>query len=143
GGALDRADAGRVGFRPFLAGVIRNVARQYETRRARSREQPPPTELELAARDDALSRVFDRAWAAEIMRQAAERQAERATAAGPAAVRRVELLRLRFYDGLPIREIAARWQADPAKVHHEYAQAREEFRAALRGVVAFHGPGAP
>jgi RNA polymerase sigma-70 factor (ECF subfamily) len=51
------------------------------------------------------------------------------------------LLRLRFHDGLPVRDIAARWDADPAKLHHEYARAREEFRAALREVVAFHQPG--
>jgi hypothetical protein len=57
-------------------------------------------------------------------------------------VRRVELLRLRFQDGLPIRSIASRWGEDPAKVHHEYATARAEFRAALREVVAFHRPGA-
>jgi hypothetical protein len=53
----------------------------------------------------------------------------------------VELLRLRFHDGLPIREIARLWQADPAKLHHEYATARQEFLAALRDVVAFHHPG--
>jgi RNA polymerase sigma-70 factor (ECF subfamily) len=54
--------------------------------------------------------------------------------------RRVELLRLRFQGGLAIREIAARWNADAAKLHHEYATARDEFRAALRWVVAFHMP---
>jgi DNA-directed RNA polymerase specialized sigma24 family protein len=142
GGALDRADAAVGGFRAFLAGVVRNVARQHETRRARRREQMPPSEFEVAARDAALSRVFDRAWAREIMRQAAERQAERAAAKGEEALRRVELLRLRFHDGLPIRDIARRWNADPARLHHEYAQARQEFRAALLDVVTFHRPGA-
>jgi hypothetical protein len=29
-----------------------------------------------------------------------------------------------------------------AKLHHEYATARDEFRAALRQVVAFHHPDA-
>ena len=51
------------------------------------------------------------------------------------------LLRLRFHEELPIREIAARWQEDPARLHHEYATARDEFRTALRAVVAFHQPG--
>jgi len=124
-----------------VAGVVRNVARQYETRRARRREQMPPSELEVAARDATLSRVFDRAWAREIMRHAAERQAERAAVKGEEALRRVELLRLRFHDGLPIRDIACRWNADPARLHHEYAQARQEFRAALLEVVTFHRPG--
>ncbi len=140
-GALDRADAARGGFRPFLAGVVRNVARQHEARRARRRERQPLSDLEVAARDAELARGFDRAWAKEVMRQAAERQAERAAARGEAAVRRVELLRLRFHEGRPIREIARRWQADPAWLHHEYAQARSEFRAALLEVIAFHQPG--
>ena len=61
---------------------------------------------------------------------------------GLRAVRRVELLRLRFQSGLPIREIADRWGEDPAKVHHEYATARAEFKAALGRVMAFHRPAA-
>ena len=48
-----------------------------------------------------------------------------------------------FHDGLPIRDIAAYWEIDPAKLHHEYATARWEFRTALRAVVAFHYPGSP
>ena len=31
--------------------------------------------------------------------------------------------------------------ADPARLHREYATAREEFRAALRDIVAEHQPG--
>jgi hypothetical protein len=31
---------------------------------------------------------------------------------------------------------------DAARLHHEYATARDEFRAALRTVVAFHHPAA-
>jgi RNA polymerase sigma-70 factor (ECF subfamily) len=56
-------------------------------------------------------------------------------------MRRVQILRLRFEEGRPIREIAARWDEDPARVHHEYARAREEFRAALAEVVGEHHPG--
>ena len=67
----------------------------------------------------------------------------RAARNGPEAVRRVELLRLRFEENLPIREIAARWAADPATLHHAYALARQEFKAALLAVVAFHQPGSP
>jgi RNA polymerase sigma-70 factor (ECF subfamily) len=63
--------------------------------------------------------------------------------AGPEASQRVQLLRLRFHDGLPIRDIAERWGVNASKLHHEYATARNEFRAALREVVAFHHPGAP
>ena len=60
--------------------------------------------------------------------------------AGERAVKRVELLRLRFQERLPIRAIAERWNEDAAKLHREYATAREEFRAALRTVAAFHQP---
>src|SRR2546421_76794 len=62
---------------------------------------------------------------------------------GPEAVGGVELLQLRFAETLPIRTIAARWGVDPARLHHDYAIARQEFRAALLEVVAFHQPGSP
>jgi RNA polymerase sigma-70 factor (ECF subfamily) len=144
GGALERADRGRPGgFRPFLYGVTRNVARRFEARRARS-PLPPPGDLDLddvAGPEASLSRVFDRAWAKALLREAADRHAEGARRAGEAALRRVELLRLRFQEGLPVRDIARRWQADPAVLHHEYARARQEFREALLEVVAFHHPG--
>jgi DNA-directed RNA polymerase specialized sigma24 family protein len=58
-------------------------------------------------------------------------------------LRRVELLRLRFQEGMPIREIARLRGVDAASLHHEYARARREFRSALRDVIAFHHPGAP
>jgi RNA polymerase sigma-70 factor (ECF subfamily) len=144
GGALARVDPDRPGgFRAFLYGVARNVARRIETARARrlQREQVGAPEEEPAADEPGLSTVFDRAWAGNILRQAAVRQAERARASGEPAQRRVELLRLRFHDGLAIRDIARRWQVDAAWAHHEYARAREEFRAALLEVLAFHHPG--
>jgi RNA polymerase sigma-70 factor (ECF subfamily) len=144
GGALARVDPDRPGgFRAFLYGIARNVARRLETERARrlQREQVGSLEEEPAQDEPGLSALFDRAWAANILRQAAVCQAERARASGESAQRRVELLRLRFHDGLPIRDIARRWQVDAARVHHEYARAREEFRAALLEVLAFHHPG--
>ena len=97
----------------------------------------------MPADDPSLARAFDRAWARALMREAARRQADAARHRGPAAVRRVELLRLRFHDGLPIRDVARLWWAEPARLHHEYATARREFLAALREVVAFHHPGPP
>ena len=73
--------------------------------------------------------------------EAAERQAERGSEAGEAVLRRVELLRLRFHEGLPIREIRRRWGSDPDAVHRDYARARREFQMALAEVVARHHPG--
>ena len=100
--------------------------------------------LRLVPADDTrLSRAFDRAWARALMAEAAARHAEDAERAGEAAVGRVELLRLRFHDGLPVREIARRRGCHPDVVHRDYARARQEFRAALAAVVAFHHPGTP
>ncbi|MCI0548535.1 MAG: sigma-70 family RNA polymerase sigma factor [Candidatus Rokubacteria bacterium] len=147
GGGLERAQPGRPGgFRAFLYGLVRNVALRVEQKRARNqaRQSPDPVEPDaIPAREDTLSRVFDRAWAKTIMREAAARQAEQADALGPASRRRVELLRLRFQEGMPIREVAKLWNDEPAALHHEYARAREEFKTALLEVIAFYHPDSP
>ena len=145
GGLLDRARADRPGgFRAFLYGAVRNVALRAEAKRARQLAREPAEAIALEdvpGDEETLSRVFDRAWAKAVMREAAERQAALASQRGEAARRRIELLRLRFHEGLPIREIARLWGLDAASLHHEYARARQEFRSALREVVVFHHPG--
>ena len=139
GGLLEKADADRPGgFRAFLLGAARNVARRPEARRRPAEPLPG----ELPADDTGPEQAFDRAWARALLREAVGVQQASAERAGTAAIRRVQLLRLRFHDGLPIRDIARRWGEDPARVHHEYATARDEFRAALRQVIAFHHPAA-
>jgi RNA polymerase sigma factor (sigma-70 family) len=139
GGLLEKVDPERSGgFRAFLLGTVRNVARRYEARKQLEARLP----ADLPADDRGPEHAFDRAWARALLREAAAAQQQTSAQTGPAAVRRVQLLRLRFGDGLPIRDIAAKWGEDAAKLHHEYATAREEFRAALRDVVAFHHPGA-
>jgi RNA polymerase sigma-70 factor (ECF subfamily) len=141
GGALEAVGAGRVhSFRAFLYGVIRNVARRFETRPAHPADPLPD---EIAADEQSQSRLFDRAWAQAVMVEAARLQEKRAAQRGPEAVRRVELLRARFEENLPIRAIAERWGVKAAALHHAYALARKEFRAALLEVVAFHSPGGP
>jgi RNA polymerase sigma-70 factor (ECF subfamily) len=138
GGALTRVEARRDGgFRAFLFGVVRNVARRSEHGRARS-GRPLDGAPEPLSAEPSLSDVFDQAWARALVRQAALRQAALAREAGPDAVRRVDLLRLRFEEGLPIVEIARRWERDPARLHREYAKARGEFREALYDVVREH-----
>lgn len=143
-GALGRVDPDRPGgFRAYLYGITKNIARRIETRRAR-RERQPGSHLDIeqvAADEPALSRAFDRAWAEGILRDAARLHTERAHEMDDDAARRVDLLRLRFQDGLPIREIARRWSQDPTRVHREYARARREFAAALREVVSLDHPG--
>jgi RNA polymerase sigma-70 factor (ECF subfamily) len=138
GGALEAVKAGRVpSFRAFLYGLVRNVARRFESRPVRAVGPLP----ESAADEESLSRLFERTWAQAIMTEAAQLQQRRASVRGPEAVQRVELLRLRFEEGLPIRAIAERWGASAAELHHAYAKARQEFKAALLEVVAFHHPG--
>jgi RNA polymerase sigma-70 factor (ECF subfamily) len=146
GGVLDRAMPDRAGgFRAFLYGVVRNVALRVESSRAR--QQAHRAEVAdlgaMEGREEALSRVFDRAWAKAIVRKAAELQSQWAAQKDAAAQERFELLRLRFQEGLPIRDIARLWQADPARLHHEFARARQEFEAALKEVMRFHHPGEP
>ena len=117
--------------------------RHEDRRRRRAREEQPPSSFEIKADEPALSALFDRTWAQSVMGQAADRQSEYAAERGEAPQRRLELLALRFQDGLPIREIAIRWNVEPAHLHREYARARREFHEALIEVVAFHHPGAP
>jgi RNA polymerase sigma-70 factor (ECF subfamily) len=147
GGLLDRARDDRPGgFRAYLYGAVRNVALRAEAMRASRLAREPMNAIDLEGVPDgeeALSRVYDRAWAKAIVREAAERQSVLASGRGEAALRRVELLRLRFHEGMPIREIARLWGLDAAALHHEYARAREEFRSALRDVIASHHPGSP
>lgn len=144
GGALAKADPSRPGgFRAFLYGIARNVALRFETKRAKhlARHAAGDAPLrQIETREDRLSQVFDRAWAQAIMRRAADLQRERAVDHGPDAAKRVELLRLRFHDDLPIRDIATRWEADPTLLHREYAKARREFRECLLEVMRFHFP---
>ena len=138
GGVLDAAETGRVAnFRAFLYGVIRNVASRFENRPARPAAPLP----DVAADDATQSRLFDRTWASSIMAEAGRLQQIWAEASGPDAVSRVELLRLRFEENRPIREIARLRDTNPAVVHKSYALARKEFRHALLDVVAFHHPG--
>ena len=140
GGVLQAVDAGRVpGFRPFLYGVIRNVARRFESRPGRPAGSLP----DVAADEASQSHLFERTWAQALMAEAARRQRHQAGERGPEAVRRVELLRLRFEENLPIRAIAERWGVAAEGLHRAYALARKEFRAALLEVVAFHHPASP
>ena len=143
-GALQRADQKKPGnFRTFLFAVVRNVALRHEERSAKNRQLQPSTTFDPSedlVDDERLSLVFDRAWAQALLKRAVQRQESWAAQEGERAQRRVELLRLRFAEDLPIREIAKRWGTDAAVLHREYARSREEFKRALREEVAFHHP---
>lgn len=139
-GPLQRADPGRE-FRSYLLGIVRNIALRFERQRGRRREQAVGGEsafATVAADDEQLSQFFDRQWAQNLVDEA-RRIMEAEAATGDARAKlHAELLELRFGAGLPIRDIAVRWQLDPDAVHRAYAKARERFRACLRQVVSFH-----
>ncbi len=97
----------------------------------------------MPSAEDQLSKLFDKAWAVALIQQAGELQRKRALDGDDGARRRVELLELRFQEGLPIREIAARWEEDAANVHAAYRKARKEYSECLREVVGFNNPGTP
>lgn len=147
-GALKRFDADRDGgFRAFLFGVIRNVMRRFERdlgRKEAREEAEGSTALRgQPSEDPTQSVVFDRAWAMSIIEQARDRMEQRALLLGAEAHRRLEILRLRFEDDLPVREIASIWGLPPDLVHQEYRRARREFRTCLRQVVAYHSHDGP
>src|SRR5262245_43122030 len=108
GGALAKADEERAGgFRAFLYGVVRHVALRCESARPRAAPLAESAVLDaLPADEPTLSRAFDRAWAHGLVRAAARRMGEEAAHGDAAARRRVELLRRRFADGAPIRDLA-------------------------------------
>ena len=138
-GPLQRLDRTRsAGFRAYLYGIVRNVARNLErraTRRRRRFEGEIHWDL-MEVDESSLSTVYDRAWAKAVMRQAAQRQSEQARHSGSAAVRRVELLRLHVHEEVSMREIARCWNVDIQRLYREYAKARREFLAALVDVLA-------
>ena len=71
-----RRGAGRVSnFRAFLYGVVRNVARRFETKPA---HPTGPLPGEVDANEKSQSRLFERPWAQAIMAEAARLQRERA-----------------------------------------------------------------
>jgi RNA polymerase sigma factor (sigma-70 family) len=131
---LGRSDPSRP-FRPFLFGVARTIALRFEQRRGRHAPELLD-ESRLSAQETRSSVAFDRAFAMQVLREANEVHRRAAHAAGGVQWRRVELLELRFQRELSIAQIAELWGEDAARVHHLYADAREDFRRALRDVVA-------
>lgn len=136
-GALTRVEAGRRGgFGAFLHGVVANIARRYERSRVRHGARQMSLEIDVSDRAPSVARAFDQAWLQHLLGLAVAKL--RNAAADDEAHERLELLSLRFGDGLPVRDIAARWQRDPAELHVAYARARREFGRALRDVLREH-----
>ena len=137
GGVLDRIeDLRKNSFRGFFYGVIRNVARTHERRWIKSGEETVDESISgLRSADESLSRVFDRAWARAVIKEAIDYMKDQARVQDVAAVRRIDLLRLRFFESTPVREIAEQWAEPAEKLHRELTKAREEFAECLREVL--------
>lgn len=141
GGALQKAEEDLGSFRGFLFGVARNVALRVEKSRAVSAVRRADESFDVEGvpdREATLSQAFDRAWARAIVRTATGLLRARAETRGGAPLARVELLRLRFEEDLPIRTIAERTGVPADKLHNEYGQARREFKDALREALGLH-----
>jgi len=145
GGVLDRAGPQSLGsFRAFLLGVTRNVTLRFESRLSRDVVQAGGFDPDRVAADaERLSLAFDRAWAKALLKEAVARQAERAGILGAEALKRVELLRLRFQGGMKLRDIAKEWKVEHPWLKRQNARALEEFEDALKEVIAYHHPNAP
>ncbi len=127
-------------FRAYLRGVSLNLARKWIEKRRKAKEHISEGEvLELQhTTEQTASKVFDQLWAEGVVTDAADLMESRALKKSFAARRRVELLRLRFHVGLPIRKIAHQWELPPRRVHKDFATAKEEFRKALADVVTVY-----
>lgn len=141
-GALSRVESDRPGgFRAFLYGVTRNVAGTIEASRARRRNETQDENLDARndADDPTMSRIFDRAFAVVLTKEARRLMAERAEP-GSGAETRLKLLELMYEDGLPSRDIADRLGLDTDAVYRSLTRARREFKAALLEVIAGYHP---
>jgi hypothetical protein len=142
GGVLERACANETqSFRAYFHGVLQNVARRLEADAQRRLGPLASSAVDLDTVDGAqstLSEVLDRAWARALLQEALQLQRAEAGAKGEREIARLDLLRLRFEEGLPIRDIAARWGKDPVLVQREYLAARRDFRSALATVLRRH-----
>ena len=141
GGALENACAeAPLSFRGYLFGVVRNIARHFEAERIRRGASVDGFTLDgIRSGATTMGRFQDRATARDLLCRATARHLAQAQTEGDGAMRRFELLQLRFEDGLAIREIAEQWDEDPAKVHQQYRRARREFRRSLDAELAAEG----
>jgi RNA polymerase sigma-70 factor (ECF subfamily) len=139
-GVLERAGATPPKqFRTFLLGVVRNVARRLEAHHGLRVADPLPTDYQRhGGVDDASdpTRVFDRTWARNIVRQAQQNLLARLQRGSEAAQARAHLLYQRYMMDLTVAEIAARTGESTRRIHHRLEETRAEFAKELGQLVA-------
>jgi RNA polymerase sigma factor (sigma-70 family) len=145
GGALQGVDpTGPARFRTYLYAIVRHVADRIERTNGmrRTTQEPSGAGLDDLERSEAtLSRVFDRAWVGMITRGAWLLMASRIDESAEGRDR-IQILDLRFKDGLSSGEIAERLALEPGYVYQQLRNAKRDFRAALVEVVGSYHPGA-
>lgn len=120
------------GLRAHFLDLARAAAGRLESK-ASLPAAPTPTRPEEA---------YHAAWARVVMRLAAVEQAERVKEDREGR-KRVELLRLRYFGGIALSDIARLWKTDEREIGASFAKAKEEFESALLHVIACHAPGPP
>jgi len=136
GGGLERSQQlHRREFRPYLLGIVRNVARMAERDVARKRSADEFQGSTTAVDDTRPSRVFDMVWARSLISAALQRMEER-SAGSKDARQRLTFLRARFQDDLPVRRIAAAHRISAPQVHRAITRGKDEFRSALMEVMS-------
>jgi RNA polymerase sigma factor (sigma-70 family) len=145
GGALRAVDpAGSARFRSYLYGVVKHVADRIERAQRVRRAQHEHSGFgldDLERREASLSRTFDRAWVGMLTRRAWLLMASRIEA-GTAGRDRIQILDLRYQEGLSPAQIAERLHFEPDYVYQQLRNAKRDFRTALLEVVATYHPGA-
>lgn len=139
GGFLTRVGQGEFRFRQVLYGVVRNVARRSEVLRKRRMQGRRISDVAGGPEiqwDGDQPEAFDQAWARACVRKTLRSYDEVSKGRGALPYSRSKLLELRFFENLPNREIARRWEVDRDLLRREYAEARREFREELRRVVS-------
>ena len=124
--------------------VVGHVADRIERTNGvrRMAQEPSGTGLDAFAHTEAtLSRVFDRAWVEMVTRSAWLRMAERVDR-GAEGRDRIQILDLRFKEGLSSGEIAERLGLESGYVYQQLRNAKRDFRTALIEVVGSYHPDA-
>lgn len=143
GGALDRVEpGGPARFRSYLYAVVKHVADRIERKnrvRATAQEHSGAGLDDIARNEATLSRVFDRAWVGMITREAWFTMVSRFEE-GAAGHDRIQILDLRYQQGLSSGEIATRLGLPADYVYQQLRNAKRDFRAALLDVVGAYHP---
>lgn len=140
-GPLTRVDKQRPnGFRPFLRGVLRNVAGELERRSRRNRTSPLDQDLVPNNDEPTPSGAFDRAWA-EMITDAAWQSMRQRAKGDRWAQWRLQVLGHRYVDDMSCEQIADEIsELSVDQVYRLLAAGRNQFRRALVTVLAAHHP---